>query len=96
MLKITIQEGPEDRKVLLDGKLAGDWVKELEQVWQGLLASSPDRNVTLDLAGVTFVDSEGKKLLSSMLGRGAKVQKPQLLVKYIVDEMQAAQRNPTS
>ena len=96
MLKITIQDSSENPKVLLDGKLAGDWVKELEQVWQGLLASRPARNVTLDLSGVTFVDSEGKRLLSNMLSRGAKVREPRLLVKFIVDEMQAGRKGMTS
>ncbi len=95
MLKITVQESSGNPRVLLDGKLAGDWVKELEQVWQGILAGAPARNVTLDLSGVTFVDAEGKRLLTSMMGHGAKFQKPQLLVKFIVEEMQNSQKGLT-
>ena len=88
MLKITIQNGAGSPKLRLDGKLAGDWVHELERVWESL-DGGRGRNVTLDLSGVTFVDSEGKKLLGCMLERGAKLQEPQFLVKYLLDEIKA-------
>lgn len=86
MLKITVENHFERPKILLDGKLIGDWVNALQTVWESL----PVKDVTLDLSGVTFVDAEGKKLLSSMLGRGARLEESQLLVKYIVDEIKAS------
>ncbi len=86
MLKITVEGQSEHPKILLDGKLVGDWVNALQTVWESL----PVKDVTLNLSGVTFVDAEGKKLLSSMLGRGARLEEPQLLVKYIVDEIKAS------
>jgi len=89
MLKITVHDCSTQPKIYLDGKLAGDWVSELDAVWKDLSKGRPAQHVTLNLAGVTFVDTEGKKLLCSMLRRGAKLQEPQSLVKYILHEFQA-------
>lgn len=89
MLKITVQDGTGAPTLQLDGKLAGDWVSEVERVWKSFAAGQPAPDVTLDLSGVTFVDAGGKKLLSSMLERGVKLEDPRLLVKYIVDEIKS-------
>jgi anti-anti-sigma regulatory factor len=89
MLKITVQNGNVTQKVRLDGKLAGEWVSECARVCESLQHGKTARNLTLDLSGVTFVDTEGKKLLGDLLRRGATFHEPQLLVKYIVDEIRA-------
>jgi anti-anti-sigma regulatory factor len=89
MLRITVQNGNGSPKVRLDGKLSGEWVGEFEKVCDSLSHGDHSSNMTLDLSGVTYVDSEGKRVLSELLGRGATFQEPQLLVKYIVDEIRA-------
>lgn len=89
MLKITVQNGNHATKVRLDGKLAGQWVGEFEKVCHSLAGGEAAQNLTLDLSGVTFVDAGGKKLLCELLGRGAIVKEPQLLVKFILDEIRA-------
>ena len=89
MLKIDVQNGSGVPKLVLDGKLAGEWVRVLRRVWETSGGGEPAPKVTLDVAGVTFVDDEGKKLLSSMLKRGAELTEPRALVKYVVDELRA-------
>lgn len=89
MLKITVQNCNGSPKVRLDGKLAGEWVGEFEKVCESLCCGKAAQDLTLDLSGVTFVDGEGKRLLGDLLGRGAMLKEPQLLVKYIVDEIRA-------
>jgi len=92
MLKITVDDHSDNPEVFLDGKLAGDWVSELEGVWKDLSKGRPAPVVTLDLSGVTFVDAKGRKLLGSLLGRGAKLREPRSLVKYMLKEFQAENR----
>jgi len=89
MLKITVDGCSKQPRIFLDGKLAGDWVSELETVWKELSKCRPAQDVTLVLSGVSFVDAKGMKLLGSILGRGAKLQEPQSLVKYMLKEFQA-------
>ena len=89
MLKITVQNSPDAPRLVLDGKLAGEWVRVLRREWETMASENPAPKVTLDLSGVTFVDEEGKKLLSSMLKRGAELTEPRVLLKYVVDELRA-------
>jgi translation initiation factor IF-2 len=42
----------------------------------------------VDLAGVTFIDQDGKKLLASILRRGAAVRASGVLVSYVVEQVQ--------
>jgi anti-anti-sigma regulatory factor len=87
MLRITVQNTSGAPTVHLDGKLAGEWVKELEHVWDGLSIGGQATHTTLDLSGVSLVDADGKRLLGAMLRQGAKLEEPQPLVQFILDEM---------
>ena len=89
MLKITVQNCKGSPKVRLDGKLSGEWVSEFGKVCDSICCGKAAQHLTLDLSGVTFVDADGKRLLGDLLGRGAMLKEPQLLVKYIVDEIRA-------
>lgn len=47
----------------LDGKVAGPWVHECDQVWHELQMSHQSKKFCLDLRNVTFVDDHGTALL---------------------------------
>ena len=89
MLKITFQDTPESTKVKLEGKLSGPWVEELERSWaeHSPLASE---NVIIDLSGVTYIDPEGKRLLSRMVEKGVCFEGTHLMTKYVIDEITRA------
>ena len=87
MLRITVQNSGGAPTVHLDGKVAGDWVKELEHVWDGLSIGGQATHTTLDLSGVSFVDADGKRLLFAMQRQGAKLEEPQPLVQFILSEV---------
>ena len=53
----------------LEGKLLEPWVTELARVCGE--GGGGRREMRLDLAGVSFVDAAGTKLLADLLGRGA-------------------------
>lgn len=72
MLIVTRFEGSDlTRTLKLEGKLFGPWISELETLCHSS-PISPDR-VRLDLFGLTFVDGEGVRLLSSLIHDGARV-----------------------
>src|ERR1700733_6194630 len=69
MLKITVQRGETKSTLLLEGKLAGAWVAEVENSWVAERAKA--KEVLVDLNEVTFVDAEGKALLTKLHEAGA-------------------------
>ncbi len=72
MLKITSDNSQSSTRLMLEGRLAGAWVKELEQFWRHLPASEPG-SLIVDLRGVTFIEETGKALLAEMWQAGAEL-----------------------
>ena len=63
------------------GRLTEGWVGELEKTWRERRAN------TVDLRGVSFVDSAGRRLLQRMHRQGAKLVASGLLVQDVVDQI---------
>ena len=71
MLKITIHDSPESIRLQLEGKLAGDWVQELERCWLRVRSTTQGRKIIVDLTDNDFVDENGIRLLATMHKDGA-------------------------
>jgi hypothetical protein len=50
--------------VQLEGRLAGPWVRELEDCWHAIEAGRRSSILRFDLTGVTFIDAAGKELVA--------------------------------
>jgi anti-anti-sigma regulatory factor len=87
MLRITIHDGPGELRLNLEGRLAGPWVRELEQCWRTALSAVRDRPVAVDLTEVDFVDCAGEQLLARMHERGAKLIAATPMTSQIVAEI---------
>jgi ABC-type transporter Mla MlaB component len=96
MLRITVHDNPQALTFQLEGRLAGPWVRELEECWKCTLAQQSKPIVRVDLAGVTFVDNAGKACLAAMHRQGAEFVATDCLTKEIVAEIcqrRSRQRN---
>jgi outer membrane protein len=85
MLRITTIEKHDELTLKLEGKLTGPWVDEFEHCWS--LAWGRCKNATVDLTGVTFFDSSGKKLLALMHNQGVKFVGSGLMARSLIDEI---------
>ncbi|MBA5866869.1 MAG: hypothetical protein GDA67_09285 [Nitrospira sp. CR1.3] len=88
MLKITEHriEGTDSTELLLEGRLVGPWVEEVDSFWRRMDGNRQKQTV-IDLGGVTFVDAEGKGLLTRMWRAGAKFHAAGCLMRCLVDEI---------
>jgi hypothetical protein len=89
MLRIYVHDEVSVTSFVIEGKLVGPWVKELEKCWESVLAADPSRATLVDLAGVTFIDSEGRTLLSRMRRQGARLLSNGVLIDAMVAEIEA-------
>jgi|SRR5687768_15373502 hypothetical protein len=73
MLKITVQKDSQtgSASLLLEGRLVGAWVDELERSWKELGAGM--HSFTVDLTAISYIDPKGKALLTEMWREGAKL-----------------------
>jgi len=90
MLRITIHDKPESLTFQLEGRLAGAWVREVEECRQHTVAGRRGMAVRFDLAGVTFIDAAGKAYLADMHRQGAQFVAADCLTKAIVAEISKA------
>jgi hypothetical protein len=70
----------------LEGKLAGPWVQELMNCWQGTLAQGATE-VRIDLSALTFINPSGKELLAAMHMQGVQFIASGCWAKGIVAEI---------
>ena len=87
MLRITIHDEPVALTFQLEGKLAGPWVRVLEECWQSALARQRKPFLRVDLTGVTFIDAAGRASLAEMHREGAEFVAADCLTKAVVGEI---------
>jgi RND family efflux transporter MFP subunit len=87
MLRITVHDTPRTLTFQLEGRLAGPWVRELEECWQSALASQPKPILRLDLSGLTFINGAGQACLAALHRQGAEFVAPDCLTKAVVAEI---------
>ena len=92
MLRIYIHDEVPVTSFVLEGKLIGPWVEELEKGWKSALAANPSRMMLVDLADVSFIDSEGRALLARMRQKGVRLLSTGVLINAIVAEIDAEER----
>jgi anti-anti-sigma regulatory factor len=63
MLRITVISSAPSRTLKVEGRIAGDAVKELWRVCEESLADNGHTALVLDLADVSFLDQDGIELI---------------------------------
>ena len=86
MLKVTITHGDSAETWELEGKLSGDWVKELERCWKDRPAPAAVR-LQVHLKTVSYIDAAGKQLLKDMHGNGVEIRGCGCMTKAVVEEI---------
>ena len=95
MLRISVEENSGGFSLFLEGRLVGPWVDELQKVCEDLGAPAKHIPVTVDLCGVTSMDTRGQALLDRLLQRGATLRCSDVMNQYLVEQMaQPAGRLP--
>jgi hypothetical protein len=84
MLRVTIDRDASLITFKLEGRLAGEWVDELERAWA---ETGQAKLIKVDLTGVMFVDEEGKKLLGRMLEEGSNLYATDCMNRSIIEQL---------
>jgi hypothetical protein len=93
MLRITFHDDPHAPTLQLEGRLAGPWLRALEECWQNTLTRRCKSVVRVDLTEVTYIDVAGKDCLAAMHRQGAEFIAADVLTKDIVAEITRLQES---
>ena len=86
MLRVTVNKIDSVETWELEGKLSGDWVKELERCWRER-TPQPGLKVQVQLKAVSYIDGPGKQLLAEMHQGGVEIKGCGCMARAVVDEI---------
>lgn len=86
MLKITTETDGASRIFVLEGKLAGAWVAELDRC---CCNCPPGAGVVISLKAVSFIDACGQELLAKLHAGGARLEAEGCMTRSIVQRIVA-------
>jgi hypothetical protein len=90
VLRITTCNNSEATRLIVEGKLAGACVGELEKCWRETASTKSPESILVDMSSVTFVDAAGKQLLAGMHERGTRFTAAGLLAKCLIEEIECS------
>jgi hypothetical protein len=86
MLRVTIKKEGSIETWELEGKLSGEWVKELERCWKEY-APLPETSVQVHLKAISYIDAAGKQLLTEMHVHGVEIKGCGCMTRAVVEEI---------
>jgi hypothetical protein len=81
MLRVTRKNNPSGATLMLEGKLSGPWVDEVQKCWAECAAP-----IQVNLRDVTYVDGRGKDLLIRMEREGVLLVEVSDFVRHLLSE----------
>jgi ABC-type transporter Mla MlaB component len=93
LLKISILDSSQEKKIVLEGKFTEPWISEVAKVWNREQGYLNGRNCVVDLTDVTDIDPCGMAILSGMIRDGVKIITNGLLTSYLVETLRQKVRN---
>ena len=88
MLRVTLQESDNAVKLMLEGRVAGPWVDELNRAWGEAVPRIGSKSVSIDLRNVTYADAAGKRVLRNIFSQsGAKLEGSSLGIQDLAKEI---------
>jgi hypothetical protein len=83
VIRISCHNESAVTRFVLEGKLAGACVDELDKCWRKAIWTS----LEIDLTSISFIDDRGKQLLKRMHQQGAKLVSTSLMTKCLIAEI---------
>ena len=72
MLKITVVEGRRQRRLIVEGRLIAPWAAELTRAYETAKADLEERELVVDVRGLTAISPEGEAVLLRLMREKAK------------------------
>ncbi len=91
MFKISIVDTPNQRRLILEGKLVSPWTAEVMAAWRNAAGQLEGRSLVVDLTNVTLISCDGEEVLSELMRNGAKFSCGGVLTRHVVKQL--ARRN---
>lgn len=87
MFRATVEHEGELVTLRVEGQLSGACLAELENCWRQIGHGNGSHRIVVDLKEVTFVSSQGKRLLERLCRAGAQLTGDGLMIQALVKQI---------
>ena len=87
MLKITILDTSERRRLVLEGKLITPWAAELKKECREAAADLRGRELVIELRNVTCISEDGQNVLLELMKEGVKFRSSGVFTKHVMKRL---------
>lgn len=87
MLKISILDTPNHRRLMLEGRLVAPWTVELQHACETAKAGLQNRELVIDLRCLTAISEEGETVLHNFLSQGVKFRSSGVFTRLVMKKL---------
>ena len=87
MLKISIKDSKTKRLLILEGKFVATWTDELKGLCNESEVGPDQRELVIDVRGVTDISTDGEQALLHLMARGARFRGTGIFMKQVLKEL---------
>jgi anti-anti-sigma regulatory factor len=87
MLRISVVERRNQRRLVLEGKLVAPWAHELKLAYEEASADLNGRELVIDVKSLVAISEDGENVLLALTKAGASFRRPGVFTKHILKEL---------
>jgi hypothetical protein len=87
MLRISIIDGRNQRRLVLEGKLIAPWAAELRPAYQQAAAGLDGRELVVEVKNMTAINQAGENVLFELIRQGVKFRGYGVFTKHILKQI---------
>jgi hypothetical protein len=87
MFRISIDDTPSRRTLIVEGTLVGPWVAELGRTWRNASQELDRRKLVIDLRNLTAISREGEDAIFDLMKKGVKFTCGGVLTKHVLKQL---------
>ena len=87
MLRISVREGRNQRRLLLEGKLIAPWATELRTACEKAKTDLDGRELVVEMNNLSAISQDGENVLLDLLSEGIKFRCHGVFTKLILKQL---------
>jgi len=87
MLRISIVERRNQRRIVLEGKLVAPWSHELKAAFEEASADLNGRQLVIDVKSLIAISEDGESVLLELIKAGASFRCPGVFTKHVLKRL---------
>ena len=87
MLKISIVDTSNRRRLVIEGKLIAPWATEVKNEWRKATTDLNGRGLVVDVKGLTAITEDGENVLLELMKKGARFRSSGVFTKQVLKRL---------